>query len=105
MFNLFHVDTASMLAIFLSVIIPFISSLVSKSHWDSFWTGVVTMVIAAANGFVTTWADSPTPNHYDWYNALGISLGSLVVAFLTRQVALQGTRMDAKLVAVGSKAA
>lgn len=101
MFNLFHADTASMLAVFGSVIIPALSALFVRAKLSMFWVGLGTLVIATANGFVTTWIDAPTPNHYDWYNALGISLGSLVVAFLTHNVWTAGTTEYAKLHARG----
>lgn len=103
MFNLFHPDTASMLAIFGSIIIPALSALIVKAKLSMFWVGLTTLVISAANGFITTWADAPDPGHYPVYNALGISLGSLVVAFLTHYVVTAGTTEYNNLHARGIK--
>lgn len=101
--NLFHPDTATVLYILAAIVIPFVTSLVSSQHWDGAVQGAITMVLAAVDGFVTTWAQSSSVNHYDWQTAVSASVLALALAFVSRNVTLRGTKLDAKLLAVGSK--
>ena len=102
---IFHFDTATILALLVSIVIPLVSTLLMKAHWPVDVMSYLTIVLAAINGFVTEWAQSPNANHYDWKTAVGISLSSLVVALISRRGLWVGTKTDAKLAAVGSKAA
>ena len=96
------VDTAFMLALITGTIIPLVSSLLSKTHWSSGVTGVITMALAAISGFFTEWAQSSNASHYDWKHAVLIAIGTLLMAFLGRNVAWKGSKTDAKLLAIGS---
>lgn len=102
--NLFHPDTAMVLSLVLSVFIPLLSSLLGRAHWPSEVLGIFTLAISTVNGFFTEWSESSNSHHYDWKTALGIALGSFVFASLGRIVLWVGTKTDAQLLAVGSKA-
>lgn len=103
--NIFHPDTATILYMLAALVIPFVTSLVAKAHWDGLILGLITLALSTVNGFVTTWAESNDINHYNWQTAATASLFSFGIAFLSRRMLLKDTRADAKLLAVGSKAA
>jgi hypothetical protein len=97
------VDTAFLLSMSLSFVIPLLSSLLSRTHWPSEVTALLTLAIAAVNGFLTESAQSSDVNHYNWKHALMIALGSWIVAVLARLGIWQGTKTDAKALAIGSR--
>lgn len=88
--DLSHLSTATALALILSVFIPLVSALTERFKIPQPWTGVVTVVLAAVNGFFTEWANSSGPTHYDWKTAAGIALGSLLLAMVGHVVAWAG---------------
>lgn len=96
MINLFDLSTASILAIVLSIVIPGISALAERIGIPQQFSGIVTAIIAAANGFITEWAQSSNANTYDWRTALGLALGSLAVAGISHFVITSG-HIEAKL--------
>lgn len=100
--NVFHPDTAFILSLVLSVFIPLVSSLLGRAHWPGEVLGILTALISGANGFFTEWAESSRLHHYDWRTALGLALGSFVVASLGRVILWAGTRTDAKILAFPS---
>lgn len=102
--NIFHPDTTTVLYILASIVIPFVTSLVAQAHWDGFVLGLISLALSTVNGFVTTWADSSHANHYNWQTAVTASLFSFAIAFLARRQLLKDTKVDAKLLAVGSTA-
>ena len=95
--DLFHPSTAVILALILSVFIPLVSSLLSRTHWPSEVTGILTLTIATANGFFTEWAQSSDSGHYDWKTALGIAIYSFVIAVVGRLALWKGTQTDATI--------
>lgn len=96
------VDTAFVLSVATSYVIPLISSLLGQIHWDSWVLGIITTVIATANGFLTEWAQSSSVNHYDWKHALVISFADLLLALTGRKVSWEKTRLDSRLLQIGS---
>jgi len=95
------VNTAVIISLVVSVVIPLFSSLLSRTHWPSEVTGLLTVALATANGFFTQW--SQTTDEFQWKSALLLSLGSFLVAVAKRVALWRGTQTDAKLLAVGSK--
>jgi hypothetical protein len=99
-----HLSTATILALILSVVIPHLTSLVSNTKIIPVWAGgYVTLVLSAATGFCSEWAQSP--DHYDWRQGLATAVGAFVVAALSRQVILKDTPTDTKLIDFGASRA
>jgi uncharacterized membrane protein YfcA len=98
--NLFHPDTTTVLYIVASILIPFVTSLLSRAHWDGFVMGLISAALATVNGFVSTWQAAPNGSHYDWQAAVSFSVLSFLVAVVGGRVGLlKGTKLDAKLLA------
>lgn len=100
--NIFHPDTTTILYVIAALAIPFVTSLLAKTHWDGAVLGFITLALSTVNGFVTTWADSSHVNHYNWQTAATASLFSFAIAFISRMTILQATKLDAKLLNIGS---
>lgn len=91
----------TLVLVLLSIVIPHVSSLISKRHWDTYWTGVITLVLSTVNGLVIEFFKEVN-DHYSWKQAASMALTSWFVAFMTRFGILRGTQKDARLVAAGS---
>lgn len=100
-----YLDTSTVLMVATSVLIPLLSSLLSRAHWPSEVTGLLTLLIAAASGFLTDWYAAPNATHYDWKTAAVLAGVAYLTAVLARIQLWAGTKTDAKLLAVGSKQA
>lgn len=102
--NLVHPDTATILYVVASIAIPGVAALLAKAHWDGFVVGLISLALATVNGFVSTWAASSNVNHYNWQTAATASVLSFGIAVLGGRVGLlKGTKVDAKLLSIGSK--
>lgn len=95
--NLLNLDAAQIVALVVSVVIPLCSSLLARAHWPAELVGVLTLVISAGNGFAAQWAAAGSG--FDWRPALGLAVGSFIVAVLSRYGLWRGTATDAKLLA------
>lgn len=96
--NLFHPDTLTVLFILASVVIPFISRALTSVHLDTFWVGVVSAVLATANGFIATWQAAPDASHYNWQLAASASVLSFLVAVVGGQHGLlKATHLEQRL--------
>lgn len=95
-----HLDTATLVGLVLSVVIPAVSSLLSREHWDTAVTGAVTLLLSGADGFFSQWAAHPSD--FQWKAALGTAVASYALALLVRFGVLKDTNLDATLLAVGS---
>lgn len=91
-----YLNTATIISLIVSVIIPLLSSLLGRAHWPSEVLGILTLVLATVNGFFTEWQAS---DRFDWRHALLLAVGSFVVAVLSRYGLWKGTRTDAKVLA------
>lgn len=85
-----------------STLIPAVSSLISRQHWPSEVTALITVVLAAVSGFL---AQTAQAGDFHLNLALLYALGSYVIAAVARSQFWRGTKTDAKLLAVGSKRA
>lgn len=92
--NLFHLDTATALALVLSTLIPALSTLIRRPHWSVGVAGVITLALSTLTGFLTTWADSSGASHYHWQTAAEISLSSFIIAAFARLVLWKDTNTD-----------
>lgn len=101
--NLFDLSTAVILSLVLSLFIPLVSALLSHIVLPPIYAGVITIVLAAINGFFTQWANASNLNNYDWNTALGIALFSLLVAIASHFGIWKSTPVEAKLYQLGAK--
>jgi len=95
-----HLDVATVIGLVVSVVIPALSSLLSREHWDAAVTGVLTLLLSTADGFFTQWGAHPVD--FQWKAAVGTAVVSYAIALATRFGVLKDTALDAKLLAVGS---
>jgi hypothetical protein len=103
--NILAPNTALILALVVSIVIPLVAALLTRAKIPANVTGVITMFLAAVNGFATEWAQSSNATHYDWKSAAGISLFSFIVAVASHYGVWKSTTLEAQLLAVGSKTA
>lgn len=103
--NLLVPNTALVLTIIVSLVIPLISALLSRTHWDQTVTGLITMLLAAVTGFFTEWINSNNATHYDWHTALGLALFSFIVAVATHYGVWKDGNASRRLLAIGSRRA
>lgn len=99
--DLTHVDPAIVAAYLVSVVIPGVTSLLGRAHWDGFRLGLITVALSFANGVLSTLAAAG--NGLPWKEALSTALASYLVATLARVGLWKNTRVDSQLLAVGSK--
>lgn len=97
-------NTATIVAVLVSTVLPLISSLISSppvaAKWPEF-EGIATTVLAAVTGFFAEWAHAGSG--FDWKRAAGIAALSLLTAFQSRARIWAGSAIDAILRAAGSK--
>jgi hypothetical protein len=101
MLNLFALDGTAIIGLVLSLFIPLLTSLLARAQWPSEIQSLITLALGTATGFFTEWAAAGT--EFDWRTALGLSLGSLLIAIAARYGFWRETPLDAKLLSVGSK--
>ena len=94
-------NTALILLLVTSLVIPLVSELLSKAHWSEQATGLITMLLAAVGGFCTEWSQSPNMDHYDWKTAAGAALLAFVIAVAAHYGVWKGGSLAAKLRTVG----
>lgn len=98
--NIFHPDLITTLYFVSALVIPFLSSLLARAHWDSFWVGAITGLLSAVNGVVTTWQASDNAHTFQWETAFSAALFSWATSvIITRSGLLRATGVDAKLLA------
>lgn len=98
--NLFTLDTATILALLGSVIIPAVSQLIARAHWSNGVVGLISLTLAAINGFVSQWADATDASHYNWQRALGVTLMSYILTVLAHYGLWRNTEVERKLRAI-----
>lgn len=97
--NLFHPDTLLVLTLIIGGLLPGLSALLSRAHWDQFVTGVITVGLSIANGFFQTWLNSSSRTHYDWRDAAGIAAFTWLVAVMSNLGIWQNTKVVGRLLA------
>lgn len=93
---------ALLISLLTSTLIPAVSSLVSRQHWPTEITALITVILAAVSGFA---AQAASAGDFHLNTALLYSLLTYVIAAVARSQFWRGTTTDAKLLAVGSKKA
>jgi hypothetical protein len=101
--NLFDLNTATILALVLSLIIPLVSALLARIVLPEQYEGVITIFLAAVTGFFTQWASAGNLDSYDWHKSLGIALFSFLAAVAAHFGVWKSTSVEAKLKSVGPK--
>jgi hypothetical protein len=99
--NLLHPDTATIVSLVVSVLIPLCSATLTRAHWPVELLGVLTMALAVVNGFFTEWADAGS--HFDWQVALSRAVVSFVLAVAAHYGVWKGTATTSKLIAFPTK--
>jgi hypothetical protein len=97
------VNTATVIAFVVSILIPAISSLVTSVKWPPEIAGYVTLFLSAANGFFTEWGAHP--HDYHWQAGLVTAIISYLIAVASRLQLWQGTTIDHHLIAFPYRAA
>jgi hypothetical protein len=95
-----QVPAATMVALVVSPLISGVSSLIAKQHWPAALVGVITLALAAVNGFAAQWAQAG--DGFDWKAAAGTAVVSYLLALGGRFGIFKDTKLDAKLLATGS---
>ena len=90
------------LSLLTSIVIPGLSSLLNVGKLPPNVSALITLLLAAVNGFLTQWATASGP--FNWRAAALTELASYVVAALARIQLWAGTKTDAKLLAIGKPA-
>lgn len=96
----FHLPTATMVALVVSVAIPAAAALLAKQHWPDWLVGLVSLLLATGNGFFSEWAQAG--DSFDWKPAAGTALVSYAIAVLGHYGLVKGDAYS-KLKALGSR--
>lgn len=95
-----HLPLPLILATVASVLIPGLSALLAKAHWDQSLTGALTLGLSTALGFLTEWAHAGAG--FDWRAAVGTAAVSWLVAAVSQSKILSGTALESWLLSIGS---
>jgi hypothetical protein len=98
--NLLHLDLAGALSLAVSVVIPLLSSLLSRAHWPAEVSGLLTLLLSGATGFLTEWGRAGAG--FNWHAAAAAAVVSFVIAVLSRYGLWKDTATDAALLNIGS---
>lgn len=52
-------QTSVILALIIGYVLPLVTAFIARSHWSVSVLGPITVVLAAATGFLTEWAAAP----------------------------------------------
>lgn len=92
-------DTATIIGLILSVIIPGVSSLLNVGKLAPAASGLITLALSTLTGFLTAWQSAG--DGFDWQQGALTALGSYIVAAIARRQLWAGTQVDQALLAVG----
>jgi uncharacterized membrane protein YfcA len=92
-------DTATILGLIISVVIPGLASLLNVGRLPAAASGLITLALSTLTGFLTAW--KANPDGYDWKQGALAALGSYIVAAVARRQLWAGTQTDARLLAAG----
>jgi hypothetical protein len=96
-----HIPTAMLVVVLASVVLPAVSAAVTRLHWDSSITGIITALLSTATGFLTEWGQAGSG--FDWKTAAVTALASWLVAVATQSRILSGTALEARLLLFGNR--
>lgn len=94
---IYHFDTATIISLIVSVVIPLVSALLYRAHWSITIIGVLTLALSFANGFLTQWADAG--NTFAWQAALATTAVDFVMAVVAHKGVWKATPLEANLIA------
>lgn len=98
--NAFQLDTAVMLGLALNLLAALGGALLSRAHWPQWITGVCTLFVSSAIGFVTEWSQSADINHYNWVKMAELALVGFLIAVLGGYKGIwEDTELHAKILA------
>lgn len=97
---MFTLSAATVVAYVVSIGLPLISSLLSRQHWPSEVTGVLTLLLSTLTGLGTEWAHAGSG--FRWQAAASVALTSFIIAILSRYGLWKDTSVDTKALLVGS---
>jgi hypothetical protein len=95
------IGTAEALSLATSVAIPLISALLYRAQWNRTVVGLLSLLLATANGFLTEWAAAPS--RYDWQDGIWRAALSFGVVVAAHYGVWKDTPAEGRLLAVGSK--
>jgi hypothetical protein len=99
--NFFDPSTAMIVGLIVSVVIPLLSALLTRAHWPVEIVGLLTALLATANGFFTEWANAG--DRFRWQVALSTAIVSYVLAVAAHYGIWKGSTAEAKALAVPAK--
>lgn len=93
-----HVDTAYVLFVITSFVIPAVSALLtSQKLLTKGVTGLVSLLLSYVGAFFAQWSQSTDLNHYNWGKFALLGLASFAVAVLSQRGLLTKTDAESKL--------
>jgi hypothetical protein len=95
--NFFDPSTAMIVGLIVSVVIPLLSALLTRAHWPTEVVGLLTVLLATANGFFTEWANAG--DRFRWQVALSTAIVSYVLAVAAHYGIWKGTSTEARALA------
>jgi len=95
------IPLATLLSFLSGYAIPYVSALVSKTN--SWWTGLVTIVLSTLSGFLSEWA--AVGDKFDWKAAALTSIVTAAIAWGSHSKWLKGTAIETLLLKFGTKQA
>lgn len=89
-------DTATVVSLIVSIVIPLVSALLYRAHWSITIIGVLTLALSFANGFFTQWADSGPG--FNWQHAVLLTVADFILAVAAHKGVWRATPLEANLI-------
>jgi len=89
-------DTATVISLIVSIVIPLFSALLFRAHWPVTVIGLLTLALSFANAFFTQWAD--TGDRFDWRHALLLTVADFIVAVAGHKGIWKATPLESNLI-------
>lgn len=94
-----HLSVAQVVSLVVSFGIPAVSALLARVHWPAWLVGLLSLTLAAVNGFGTEWAQAGAS--FQWKTAVGGAIFSYALALLGHYGIVKGD-LYGKLLSLGS---
>lgn len=91
------ITTALVLSIVVSVFIPLVAALLTRSKWSKEVTGYLSLLLSAISGFCVEWAQASDISHFNWKVAALNAIVAYVVAVSAHVGAWTKTSVEASL--------